>query len=698
VTPAQKDSTEPKAVVAGLKEPGLEAIPGARAAADGGRMAWDSEYVLPGSSTFGVDYLSTRTRGGWSTEGVVPPQSVENGLLCPFDVGMVGWSMDLKKGVLADGYGQEPENGESYANENLECGHDEPRLAAGELEGFQNLFLRSNEEKTYQIVNVTPHGVVPPRPSENPFGPTYFPASFLAGATDLSHVVFEDELRLTPEAPPGDDLYEWTGGAVRLVTVLPNGNASPGMLAGATKNVGLDEGRFVPINLAGARHAVSADGQRIYFEAAGKLYLRENGQSTAQVDAARGAGPGGGGQFMGASETGDRVFFIDDAAAGLTADTLPNSGANLYEYDVTSGGLTDLTRASTADVLGVSGISQDGSIVYFVAEGALAPGAPPGEANLYAERAGEVAFIATLSRQADACDWTTNTGCTSAGNPPETSGLTARVSASGRYMAFTSLLPLTNQPNIDAVTGEKDPAVFRYDAESRLLSCASCSPSGAAPVGPAVVRYPALPITDIMWREAYLQRNVTDHGQVFFETKNPLVPGDINGRTDVYEYTGAAAYLLSSCTSEADSYFLDASESGEDVFFATAQRLAARDEDTAYDIYDARVNGGFQEPAQVAPGCSTSEGCRPAVPLTAAVLAPGSNTFVGPGNSVSSVPPAAVKPKTAAQLRAKKLAKALEACRKKRNKHKRASCDKQAHKAYGTKKAKKASHDRRASR
>jgi hypothetical protein len=67
--------------------------------------------------------------------------------------------------------------------------------------------------------------------------------------------------------------------------------------------------------------------------------------------------------------------------------------------------------------------------------------------------------------------------------------------------------------------------------------------------------------------------------------------------------------------------------------------------------------------------------------------APASATFAGPGNVV--VPAlAAVKPRTAAQVRAEELARALKACRDKRNKHKRAACETQARRSYGA--AKKA--------
>jgi hypothetical protein len=56
------------------------------------------------------------------------------------------------------------------------------------------------------------------------------------------------------------------------------------------------------------------------------------------------------------------------------------------------------------------------------------------------------------------------------------------------------------------------------------------------------------------------------------------------------------------------------------------------------------------------------------------------------------VPP---KPKTATQLKAEKLAKALKVCAKDKKKSKRAKCRKQAKQKYGASKAKKSAHTNR---
>ncbi|HEY8501357.1 MAG TPA: hypothetical protein VIL21_01615, partial [Solirubrobacterales bacterium] len=158
VTPAGKDSGEPLGALTlnrEEREPG--GVSGARAALGGGRFAWWSEYALPGESltrpyppgTPGLHYLSTRSATGWASENAIPPQSIQYGLACQQVVGMVGWSPELERGVLADGIAQESplSPGGGFTGESIECGHEEPRLASNlpqgfeEREGFQNLFL-----------------------------------------------------------------------------------------------------------------------------------------------------------------------------------------------------------------------------------------------------------------------------------------------------------------------------------------------------------------------------------------------------------------------------------------------------------------------------------------------------------------------------------------------------------------------------
>ncbi len=138
----------------------------------------------------------------------------------------------------------------------------------------------------------------------------------------------------------------------------------------------------------------------------------------------------------------------------------------------------------------------------------------------------------------------------------------------------------------------------------------------------------------------YLQRFVSNSGQVFFNTVARLLPGDTNGLSNVYEYEDGQLHLLSPGSTRANAYFLKASANGEDVFLATSELLSDTNGDVA--IFDARVDGGFPEPAASVPcgegDCSTPSGGVPLGP------APASATFTGLGNP--PLPPSLIGVKT----------------------------------------------------
>src|SRR5207344_1893060 len=98
--------------------------------------------------------------------------------------------------------------------------------------------------------------------------------------------------------------------------------------------------------LAAEAGAISSDGSRVYWTAAGNLYLREGGQ-TVQVDEAQ----GGGGTFETASADGSVAFF--------------SKGGHLYRYLAAAKTSTDLTPGG--GVTGVLGASSNGSHVYYLA-------------------------------------------------------------------------------------------------------------------------------------------------------------------------------------------------------------------------------------------------------------------------------------------------------------------------------------------
>ncbi len=104
-------------------------------------------------------------------------------------------------------------------------------------------------------------------------------------------------------------------------------------------------------------------------------------------------------------------------------------------------------------------------------------------------------------------------------------------------------------------------------------------------------------------------RASADGSRFFFVSPGPLRFQDTNGAADVYEWeaqgTGSCqqaggCFGLISNGRVGSATLVDASASGEDVFFATTTSLLPSDLGSL-DVYDARVGGGFPEPAPPTP-------------------------------------------------------------------------------------------------
>ncbi len=653
-----------------------------QAAAGGGAVSYEANGAFPGAATGALGtYISSRGPGGWSTYSPLPPQtySYSFGAL---EVYMALYSSDLSKGILEDPA-------------------DSPPLVEGEQETggsakVSNLFLRDNATDSYSLINFSAAGLTPA-----PYDPTLDGAS-----ADLGTVIFNAPAALTPEAPGGgvDNLYTWTGGVLSLVSqVPPAGQASCGP-AGPACVAAPHGGRFGGENAGNSQEvhpsgnsiigAISSDGSRVFFTTAeGNLYVRESGERTVQVDASQAGGPGGGGIWATAAGDGSLVFFFDDASAGLTSDTVAGSGRNLYSYDTSTGVVTDLTPGPNPGVVGVANqASEDGAYLYFLANGVLttapnsleqsaSPGScgtvPPESCNLYLFHDGAISFVHAVSGFAAG-----RIGGINGSNRLLQEHSASRVSPDGRHLSFFA--EGSGSGGGSSGSNPKFRELFEYSADSsqvsHLCACdgsefnAASLVSATMPQALYLFRYP---------------RNISDDGtRIFFESLEPLLPGDTNGKPDVYQWEaqgkgtcgqpGGCLGLISSGTSTEGSFFLDASASGDDVFFATLQQIASSDIDGAFDLYDARVEGGFPAPPKP-PECF-GDACLN-VPPAPIDTTPASLTFAGAGNLLGrqGTPLPAVKsPPTNA------LAKALKACAKQR-KRQRKPCKAQARRRYAKK-------------
>jgi len=520
-------------------------------------------------------------------------------------------------------------------------------------------------------------------------------ATYQTSSTDGARVFFTSNEALTDAEPSGGGLYMWARQAqneVQSVTVDATGgtftlaaHAQPsvgsGTLASGSTEVSDVTGSFsvgqtitAPDIPAGTTIVGAPNSTTLTLSAPatadGSEQLRASVDATttalaynataAQVQSAlealsivgRGNVSVTGGPAAG---TPYRMTFIGALAGvdvmGMTGDASALTGGAESVNVSTVTLVHNLTRIAAGSIVDVLGASEDGHRVYFASAGdQLVQGAPAvTERAIYlwqdADGApgGTLSFVGgvagtDITANADAAQW--NTG-------PKLS----RVSPDGRFMIFTvsdgsalapgygpSGCPVGN-PNLTN-TGCSQIYLYQTDGSSPTvpdLVCVSCGPSGGPFTTSAWVNIRRN--ASAMAFSTHLSHALSDDGRyVFFSTGDALVPEDTNGKYDAYVYDVATgqAHLLSSGTDTSDSYFMDASADGSNAYFLTRQQLVGWDTDNAYDLYDARVNGGFPEPPTPAPKC-VGDACQGAPPAPPAITVLGSSTFRGAGDATAKL-------------------------------------------------------------
>ena len=309
----------------------------------------------------------------------------------------------------------------------------------------------------------------------------------------------------------------------------------------------------------------------------------------------------------GASRAEDPAIAGEDLLWTANQAIPANPGNDLYQFrlDGTGGSLEDLAPGSSVngtDVVGVLGASEDGSDVYFAANGvpdgvgnspnangeSAAPGncsgvgsAASGSCNLFVAHDGEVDFIARLDAEGpgsaedggDWVDWIQGR----LGLKLKPSDRSARVSAGGEVLVFRSSRQLTGYDNqgptcVTKPGGEPAPGrcleFYRFDLANMNVTCLTCDPRGTTPTDPAGLASLRSPNIGAPAPAATLGRNLSRDGdRFFFETDDALVAEDTNGRNgcpkwgtplqightcqDVYEWEAPGT---GSCTPNAPAY------------------------------------------------------------------------------------------------------------------------------------------------
>ena len=395
-----------------------------------------------------------------------------------------------------------------------------------------------------------------------------------------THMIFDSIVRLMEEVPPGSgqQVYDRTdNGVTHVASVLPDGTFP-------------NQARYL---------GATPDGKAIAFAVEGgsgpELYLRYNEKETFLIPS------GSSFAYVGISADGKRVFYLENG--------------NLYAYDIGAGVIPFATSGDTT----VVNVGRDGTAAYFLSPSRLTSAPNPagqtakaGNENLYLSREGAISYVATVTER-------------DVFNAPETEGLgtwvkglpsrdPSRTTADGSVIVFESRADLTGEESAG------NPQIYRYGSVTPELRCISCNPTGL-PGGLGAALESGGEEGGVANNGSELVENLASDGRrVFFGSTERLVGADTDGLRDVYEWeadgkgtcaeTGGCLALISSGASAANDYLWGVSESGQDVFIRTGDRLTSNDPDETPSIYDARVDGGF--PVTTSPAECLGEACQPA--------------------------------------------------------------------------------------
>jgi hypothetical protein len=376
--------------------------------------------------------------------------------------------------------------------------------------------------------------------------------------------------------------------------------------------------------------------------------------------------------FAGASESGTRVYFTTtqpmvnadrDQAADLYMEELSESEVTRI-VDVSQGDGTDPSPGEGASVLGVPRVSEDGSRVYFVAEGILTTvanangeSATAGGKNLYVYDVedGATNFVAGVASADEPLLWGAENARYAQTSAPD-----------GRFFIFVTGAHPRGTGDTSG-NGEEVGQLFEYDAVERTLTRVSigqqgqylCATTGVVEEGyncngnvqqashaPTISLQAFYASRDLAFGP-HTQINVTADGTVFFLSSAALTPGARNGYPNfepglqnIYEYRNGRVFLISDGVEppssapgsrvQSKTSYLSATADGG-VLFLTAESLVPQDANSQVSMYDAHVDGGFPETVARS-GCS-GQSCRGAESQDAVLPGVGSTASQTLGNA-----------------------------------------------------------------
>ena len=515
-------------------------------AADGEKAIWSVLAGAPGGyNGTVVAFLAERSVSGWHSRSIAPPpaQQVGGGNLA---YRVKAYTPDFSQ-FIADVENPEPTQATESTRVVLDAQQNQGVLQSYSWEGFFD------------------------RP----------------GFMDLT----DDASQVFAMNNANKQLEEIGSGIPEIVSLMPDGTPTncglfggPSFIGGSTGATGSKAG--AALEWRPGYHMIDrTDGSIAYFEAkpngeCGKpwgLYVRDReADETTLID------PGAEGKdaaFITTSVDGSRGYFVTRSQLD-PGDA--NSHADIYRWDMEAEESSCLTcvvpDASVETGSGDYGkvlMAGDESPIYFESREELVPGQPlSGGTNLYVLDGGTVQFVAASAESFNLDH--------------------SELSQDGEVLVFDARAELhLTTDSVESTEVEPPVELYRYDNHGASLECVSCLHGGIT--------------TRSTGSDGSIERThfhlSSDGSTIAFATPQALVPLDVNGGEDVYEWRNGSVGLVTDGVTEYPAGFsspLAWSINGDGstiMFGVNDPGLTGFEEDELSNLYVARIGGGFERPS-----------------------------------------------------------------------------------------------------
>ena len=491
-------------------------------------------------------------------------------------------------------------------------------------------------------------------PAAKPFG------SPISGSDNgLSAFAFGGTGLCAPCFPDGS-----TGIPVRL----PEGTLVQGMKGSLDPGPGATQAGFIGERLSGdGTHLVFGSTSKFEADATAgdvTIYDHDLATGTTHTVSRTPAGAtmtGAGNGELGISADGSRIVL------GKLVSTDPYGVRHWHPYlNVDDSNSTiDLAPTTTTGVV-FSGMSADGSTVYFTTRDKLVGGDTDNSADLYrADVSGNSVSLTQVSTgsgggNTDGCSPVASFDSSTWNNLEGTASCDVLAFAGGAGVSDSGAMYFLSPEKLDGHGTQDQPNLFVSQLGHALRFVATIEPNSAAihsaltsndvhtygdlqttPNGNVAAFDSRLPLTDYpvaghseIYRYDYGADqlvcascaptratatgdtslstgglNLSDDGRMFFSSPEQLVLRDANAKRDAYEWEAGKIELISTGSDPANSGLLSVSADGVNAYFFTRTTLVRGDENgTSMKIYDAREGGGYGTFPPPVP-CQASDEC-----------------------------------------------------------------------------------------